>query len=446
MSLMDLSARALAAMVRKGETTPHAALIAATTRFEARNPVINAVCLMNPSAGAEADSVAARLAEGEDLPLAGVPVLIKDNIWVKGLRIANGSRLYADRIAPKDAEAVTRLRRAGAVILGIAACSEFACKGATSSPLHGITRNPVNPALTPGGSSGGSVAGVAGGIVPLALGTDAGGSTRRPPAHTGLCGMKPTQDLIPYGPSFDEPVWGISVICPITRDMDDLALAMAVLAGIDSTPALTPTTLAASLDFGTGQVLDADVAQNFASVIKALRAGGITVQEAQITWPDGITGQDIQPLQYAGLAQMYGEAWRATPDLFDPALAEQIDKGLALKGTDVAKAHQVSHQMRETLRAALDHHGFIATPTTPCPAWPAEQNAPASIGGKPALPRDHAAFTPQINHAGVPALSIPCGTSSAGLPLGLQLIAPAGADGALIGLAQHIETLLKEIP
>ena len=134
---------------------------------------------MNPDARAEADAIAYRLEAGDDLPLAGVPVLIKDNIWVKGLRIAQGSRLFADHIAPEDAEAVTRLRQAGAIILGIATCSEFACKGATLSPLHGITRNPIDLSRTSGGSSGGSVSAVAAGIVPLALGTDAGGSTRR---------------------------------------------------------------------------------------------------------------------------------------------------------------------------------------------------------------------------------------------------------------------------
>ena len=444
MSLLDLSARALAAAIRRGKATPRAVAEDARARAEARNPAINAICLMNPGLMDEAETVAARLAAGEDLPLAGVPVLIKDNIWVKGLRIAQGSRVYADHIAPEDAEAVRRLRRAGAMILGIATCSEFACKGATFSPLHGVTRNPVDPALTPGGSSGGSVAAVAAGIVPLALGTDAGGSTRRPPAHTGLCGMKPTQDLIPYGPSFDEPVWGISVICPIARDMGDIALAMKVLAGITPVPGMP--TLAASADFGTGQVLDAGVSANFTAVLSRLRAGGLRIKDAAITWPGGTKGQDIQPLQYAGLAQIYGDIWRKTPEVFDPALSAQIETGLALSGVEVAAAHQAAHRMRETLRAALDRYGFIVTPTTPCAAWPAEQAAPTHIGGTPAQPRDHAAFTPQINHAGVPALSIPCGTDGNGLPLGLQLIAPAGADAALIGLAQNLEPALREIP
>lgn len=443
MSVLDLSARALAEAVQRGETPPQAVAAETLERAKARNAAINAICHWNPAFEAEAAEVAARLAAGETLPLAGVPVLIKDNIWVKGLRVAQGSKLFADHVAPEDAEAVKRLRDAGAMILGIAACSEFGCKGATNSPLHGITRNPVNPDMGPGGSSGGSVAAVAAGIVPLALGTDAGGSSRRPPAHTGLCGLKPTQDLIPYGPSFDEPVWGISVICPIARDIGDIALAMDVLAGI-SPDAPGTIRIAVSSDFGTGQAIDAEVAANFEAVLAALRAANVTLDPLHIDW-GGIKGHDILPLQFAGLAQAYGDIWRDTPDIFDPVIAQQIETGLALRGVEVAAAHQVSHRMKTTLRDALRRHGVIATPTTPCPAWPADQFAPQTIGGAPAAPRDHAAFTPQINHAGVPAISIPCGRTRDGLPLGLQLIAGAGQDAALIELAQSLDPILKQI-
>jgi aspartyl-tRNA(Asn)/glutamyl-tRNA(Gln) amidotransferase subunit A len=207
-----------------------------------------------------------------------------------------------------------------------------------------------------------------------------------------------------------------------------------------------PLDIAVSEDFGTGQPLDPDVKANFETVIKAMASAGVQVSHAQINWPNEIKGHDIQPLQYAGLAQMYVDVCRKTPDLFDPAIAGQIETGLSLSGVQVAAAHQVSHQMRQTLRAALDRYGVIATPTTPCAAWSAELNAPTEIGGRPAQPRDHAAFTPQINHAGVPALSIPCGSDSQGRPLGLQMIAQAGRDGALIALAQQVEPILKEIP
>jgi len=118
---------------------------------------------------------------------------------------------------------------------------------------------------------------------------------------------------------------------------------------------------------------------------------------------------------------------------------------MALTGPQVAAAHQASHRMRDTLREALERYGVIATPTTPCPAWPAELDAPTHIAGQPAGPRDHAAFTPQANHAGVPAISIPCGTDPNGLPLGLQLIAKAGCDAELIGIAAALEPALKDL-
>ncbi|MEM9431555.1 MAG: amidase family protein, partial [Pseudomonadota bacterium] len=218
--------------------------------------------------------------------------------------------------------------------------------------------------------------------------------------------------------------------------------AMTVLAGVS--PGRAAPSVAVSADFGTGQVLDGPVADRFETVCARLQTGGVATHAATIEWPGGVRGHDVLPLQYAGLAHLFGDIWRERPEIFDPALARQIETGLTLSGTEVAAAHQVSHRMRVTLRAALDRHGVIATPTTPCAAWPTEEDAPAEIGGLLAGPRDHAAFTPQANHAGVPALSLPCGTTAGGLPLGLQLIAPAGRDADLIALGLRLEPLLGE--
>lgn len=444
MTVLDLSAKDIAAQVQSGAVTPQAVAEAALARAHTRNPAINAICAINPAFMAEAEIVAHRLAAGEVLPLAGVPVLIKDNIWVKGMNISQGSLLFADFIAPEDAESVALLRAAGAMILGISTCSEFACKGVTNSPRHGVTRNPYDLALTPGGSSGGAVAAVAAGIVPLALGTDAGGSSRRPPAHVGLVGLKPTLDLVPDGPGFSEPVWGISVICPIAKNTGDIALAMQVLTGI--TP-VEPGDIQIGFapSFGLSQVLEPDVAANFAQVIAAIKTAGGSTQEAELNWTVPVPSSAIMPLQFAGLAHLYGNDWLTRPQLFDPDIGKQIETGLKLTGTEVAAAHQASHQIKQTLCTALDRYGVIATPTTPCPAWPADQLAPSTIAGKPAEPRDHAAFTSQINHAGVPAISLPCGFDRNGLPLGLQLIAGAGQDAMLLGLAQRLEPILAPL-
>ncbi|WP_370050093.1 MULTISPECIES: amidase [Salipiger] len=442
MTLMDLSATALAARVRAGETTPTEVAAAARARADARNPGLNALTVINPSLESEAAEVTERLNAGADLPLAGVPVVIKDNIWVKGLPITQGSRLFASFVAPEDAEAVRRLRVAGALILGIATCSEFACKGVTNTPLHGQTRNPVDPRLTTGGSSGGPVAAVAGGMAPLALGTDAGGSSRRPPAHTGLYGFKPSLDLVPYGPGFDEPVDGISVICPIARTLDDITLAMSVLAGLPPASPLAGK-LAWSADFGLGQRLDAELETALDDAIAGLAAQGLPLTQAAPDW-EGLDGGAVMPLQHAGLARLHGAAWRAAPDALDPDLAAQIEAGLALSPSAVATARDASARMGEILTAFLTEYSALIVPTTPCPAWPVDQIAPQSIGGAPCAPRAHAAFTPQANHAGCPAITLPFATTRAGLPLGLQLIAARGQDAGLLATAGTLMAMLAQ--
>ncbi len=440
MNPMDHSATALAAKVRAGEVSPLEAARAARARVDERNPGLNALTLVNPALEDEAAAVAARLAAGEQLPLAGVPVVIKDNIWVKGLPITQGSRLFADFIAPEDATAVGLLRKAGALILGIGTCSEFACKGLTNTPLYGKTRNPIDTSLTPGGSSGGPVAAVASGMVPLALGTDAGGSSRRPPAHTGLYGLKPTLDLIPYGPGFDEPVDGISALCPIARDIEDIALAMSVLAGLPEAGPFTGP-IAFSPDFGTGQRLDKEVACAFDAAISRLAAAGFTLKPDAPEW-HGLTGASVLPLQYAGLARLFGDAWRAQPEAIDPDLGAQIETGLALSEADIAAARSASARMSEILNGFLGTVDALIVPTTPCPAWPVDQLAPSLIGGEPCAPRDHAAFTSQCNHAGCPAITVPFATTEAGLPLGLQIIAARGRDAELIATARTIMAVL----
>ncbi|OSP54575.1 amidase [Pseudoruegeria sp. SK021] len=440
MNPMDLSARALAEAVQRGQTTPRAVAEAALARVAERNPLLNALCLVNPALIEDADTITARLAAGEELPLAGVPVVIKDNIWVKGLRITQGSRLFADFIAPEDARAVASLRRAGAMILGIGTCSEFACKGLTNTPLHGITRNPTDPSLTPGGSSGGPAAAVAGGLAPLALGTDAGGSSRRPPAHVGVVGFKPGQDVVPYGPGFAEPFDGISALCPITRDVDDAGLMFRVLGGAAPRDH-GPLRIACAPSFGMDAALDNSVADNFAQIVRLLRDSGHLISETAPLWPHGITPAATMPAQWAGLADLYGARWQREPDLFDPDLGTQIEQGLAQTDAQVQQARDAGRLMGQTLRTFLTTCDILITPTTPCPAWPVGLLGPTMIGGHPASPRDHAAFTPQVNHAGVPAISILCGTTDDGLPLGLQLIASKGHDNALLGAALSLEKL-----
>lgn len=447
----------IAAAVNGGRSTARAEAAKALARIREFDGTINAFTSVDPAdVAARASAVDARIAAGERLPLAGVPVAIKDNIWVKGRRITQGSNLFRDFIAPEDAEAVARLVAAGAVIVGIANTSEFAAKGQTTNLLHGATRNPWNTAMTPGGSSGGPVAAVASGMVPFALGTDAGGSSRRPPAHTGLVGLKPSFGVVPYGPGFEEPFFDISCICPITRTVAEATAVFDVLAGPS---AIDPHSSVISPDGGEDPLtmriayspkwgLDVPVEPSVTAVMEAcaerLERAGFTVVRSDPSWPTGAAEAGLGAIQQSGLAALHGEAWMREPGLIDPDLGAQIEAGLRLAGTDVAKALLLSEQVAISGAKFFLDNGLSAAigPTTACAAWPVELLGPTEIAGVPVGPRGHAVFTPLFNHTRQPAISIPCGLDPSGLPLGLQIVMPRGRDRDLLRLAEAIEAKL----
>ncbi|HEY5796569.1 MAG TPA: amidase [Bosea sp. (in: a-proteobacteria)] len=454
----------IADSVRSGRSSARAQTTEALRRIAFLNSGLNAFVSVDPDdAMARADAADARAAAGEDLPLAGVPVAIKDNIWVKGRRITQGSHLFADFIAPEDAVAVTRLVAAGAVVVGIANTAEFAAKGQTTNLLHGATRHPLNLALTPGGSSGGPVAAVASGMVPFALGTDAGGSSRRPPAHTGLVGFKPSFGAIPYGPGFEEPFFGISCHCPIAWTVAEAALAFEVMAGpspldphsilieAEAAPNQRSLRLAFSPKWGLDVPVDPDVAACIAGVADRLSTAGLTIVARDPVWPAGAAETGLAPLQQAGLASLYGEAWRDKPERIDPDLGAQIAAGLGYRGTDVTDALLLSERVAVAASSFFADGGIDALigPTTPCTAWPVEKLGPDRIDGVAVGPRGHAVFTPLFNHSRQPAISVPCGVDTAGLPIGLQIVMPRLKDRSLLALAAQIETLLAspaEVP
>jgi aspartyl-tRNA(Asn)/glutamyl-tRNA(Gln) amidotransferase subunit A len=409
-----------------------------------RNPTLNALVAIDAQRSlAEAAQVDDRIAKGQHLPLAGVPLIVKDNIWAEGWPITQGSRLFADFVAPRDAEAVRLARGAGAIVIGIGACSEFACKGVTKSPLRGTTHHPLDAALTPGGSSGGNAAALAASMAPVALGTDAGGSSRRPPAHCGVVGFKPSQDLLPYGPGFAEPFWDVSVTAPMGRTVDDCALLFSVLGG-RMQQADRPLRLGYNPTFGIEAAIDGDVRDAIEGAVQSLKHAGWIIEPVEVTWPDGLSEEVLMPLQHAGLAMLYGERWRQEPELFDPDIGAQIERGLALPGTAVARALDQSHRLRGALDPMFASHDLLIGLTTPCTAWSHDRLGPETIGGKPAAPRDHAALTPRFNHAQLPALSMPCGTGRNGLPVGMQIVGPRGADTTVLAAALRVERILSE--
>jgi aspartyl-tRNA(Asn)/glutamyl-tRNA(Gln) amidotransferase subunit A len=458
------SARAAAAAVQSGAIGTRELAEVALARLHAVNPVLNAVVEGDPDwTLAQADAVAARLRRGDVLPLAGVPITVKDNLWVQGRRITQGSRLFERFVAPQDAWPVARLRALGAVIVGITNASEFACKGVTNNLVYGRTRSPWNPALTPGGSSGGAVAALAAGIGALALATDAGGSTRRPAAHCGLVGMKPTFGVVPCGPGFDEPNFGLSVIGQIARDVADAAWMLDLLVAHDphdwgSQPvALAPTAplldhspprdlrIAWSADLGCGLAIDTAVRERLEAAVQRLRDDGYRIVEAAPAWPDGIREYPLLKLQQAGLAALHGAALDEDATRIDPDLQAQIRAGRTFSAVEIAQVLLLREHLYAAFARFFDHHDLLLAPVAPVVSWPVEQLAPAEIGGRPAGPRGHAAFTPLFNYAQAPACAVPAGLVD-GLPVGLQIVGPRYADGRVLQMAAHVERLLGPSP
>lgn len=454
MTELPPSAQDIAANVAAGQVTAVEVARAALDRIGAAK-ALNAVVTIDPERTlTDAADVDRSARAGRPLPLAGVPVIVKDNIWVRGWRVTQGSRLFADFVAPQDAIAVERLRQAGAVIVGIGATSEFACKGVTTSELFGPTRHPHNPQLTPGGSSGGPATAVAAGLVPLAVGTDAGGSSRRPPAHVGIVGLKPSYGAIPYGPGFAEPFFGLSVIAPMAATAADVALAFEAMAGLDprdpdsaaitrDSSELSDLRIAFSPRLGLDVAVDQAIADGLFSVIARLSAAGLQTAQYDPIWPMGATEEAVMPLQQAGLAALYGKVFHEDPGLFDPDIARQIERGLSWSGAEIAAALGASAAIARAFAAFFTEVDLLLTPTVPCVAWPLTQLGPDMIGETPASQRGHAVFTPFVNHARLPAISIPCGTDPRGLPFGLQIIARRGQDRTLLGAAQQIEAMLR---
>lgn len=452
---MDLDAGAIAAGCHAGTLDPGAVAEACLQRIAARNPALNAVVGDAPATlAAEVDTLRARLARGERPPLAGVPVVVKDVVWVRGQRVTQGSRLFEHFVAPDDALAVARLRAAGALVVGMGNSSEFACKGVTTNRVWGPTRHPMDPSLTPGGSSGGCAVAVAAGLAPLALGTDGGGSSRRPPAHVGVVGFKPSFGAVPDPVGFPHAFVGLQVMAPIARTVADARRLFDAIAGPDPRDPQSvafaaeaprdPRTLriAYSPRLGLDVPVDDDVRHALDTAVERLQADGWQIARADPAWPAGADEAALMPLQHVGLAALFGDAWRADASRFDPDIARQIERGLQWSGADVARAREAGLQVAYALARFLGRFDLLLGPTAPCVAWPLDRLGPATIGGQAVEPRAHAVFTPFVNHAMAAAISLPCGRGRAGLPVGLQAIAARGRDTMLLDAAAAIEAVL----
>lgn len=420
-------------------------------RIEQLNPLLNAFCALNPAALDEARDSDRRIAAGAARsPLEGVPVAIKDNLLVAGMPASWGSAAFAGFMPERDEVPVARLRAAGAVLIGKTNTPELAARGFTASPTFGVTRNPWNRALTPGGSSGGSATAVAAGMVPLALGTDGGGSIRRPAAHTGIIGLKPGIGRIARGGGFLPINLDFEVIGLMGRTVADVDLLTRVMFGSDrSDPASRalpgPAGSAAEKPLRIGYVdrigdhpVDSAIRRSVAQAADQLRQMGHEIVPMAFPWSIDDFSRVWGAVLNSGIAGLR----RQNPERFARSQLEyqqQADAGDAMSAGELFLVMEEVARLRGLVGALFGGIDVVMTPCTAAQPWPAEAPYPDHIDGLPVGPRAHAIFTGWVNVSGHPAISIPVAPDDTGLPIGMQLIGDLGGEETLLALSRSYE-------
>lgn len=443
-----LGALELAAAYAAGTLTPLAVVEALGERIARLNPKLNALITINPAAREDAAAATARWAGDTPLsPLDGVPLTVKDHLNVKGLATTWGNRALAGRIAEQDELAVARCRAAGLLILGKTNVPEFTLEGYTDNALFGATRNPWNPALTPGGSSGGAVAALAAGLCPLALGTDGGGSIRRPASHTGLVGLKPSIGAVARAGSLPQVMLDFEVVGPLARTAADAEALYRVIEGPDrrdqgslwARPAASagPLRILYVPRFGE-QPLDPEIAESVGRAVAVLEGLGHRVTRGAL--PFGLAAVDrFWPMMGAAAV---AAIFAALPET-EPVAAERF-RALAAQGRQLPAADYLGgwegiRRFRERVSQAFEAVDIIITPSAAALPWPAAQPYPPEIAGRAVGPRGHAIYTGWVNACGHPAINLPAPPSAGGLPIGFQLVGAFGQDAQLLQLAADYE-------
>ena len=447
----DPGVAGLAALTRAGEASAVELVTAALDAAERLQPQLNAFMLITrEQALARARALDAQRAAGATLgPLHGVPVAYKDNVDTAGIGTTAGARIFRDRVPAVDAVVAQRLAAAGAVLIGKTHMHELA--GGMGHPDWGDPHNPWDLTRACAGSSSGSGAAVAARIVPAALGSDTGGSIRLPAHACGITGLKPTYGLVPR--TGVVPLsWSLDTVGPMTRTARDAALLLTAMAGHDRGD---PSSLREpAVDFAAG--LDLPVAglvvgvpvphpddfvgrEEAAAVAQAIRVlEGLGCRVVEIALPKMLDAWPIAvALMAADLADIVRVEARERPDDLGPWIRPLIRMGQALPAPDYIRAQRLRERYRSDVAAALRATGvdIIAGPTVPYPAWPLGCSE-VEVDGRtlPYVP-SVGTFTPPWNVTGMPAVSIPCGFSEGGLPLGLQLAGRPLEDGVVLRLA-----------
>ncbi len=468
----SLTISRLAALLAKGEVSPLEVTEAILSRIEAEDRELNTYITVD-AAGARAMAQAAgeRLKRGEATPLTGIPLALKDVMVTKGLRTTCGSRILANFVPPYDATVCARLRRAGAVFLGKVNMDEFAMGSSTENSAYGPTRNPWNRDYIPGGSSGGSAAAVAADLCTASLGSDTGGSIRQPASLCGVVGLKPTYGrvsrygLVAYASSLDQ-------IGPLTKDVRDAAILLQAIAGYDpkdSTSVNAPVPdyqewLGRDIKglkvgvprefFGAG--LDSEVETAVKQALTTLAGLGAELVEVSLPHTEyavavyyvlAVAEASSNLARYDGVKYGFRAEGQNLLDMYGQTRAQgfgaEVRRRIMLGTYTLSagyydayykKASQVRALIRRDFEAAFTQCQVIATPVAPTPAF--------RLGEKmddPLTMYLSDIFTISANLGGIPGISVPCGFSSLGMPIGLQLMGPVFGEPELLQAAYAFE-------
>jgi aspartyl-tRNA(Asn)/glutamyl-tRNA(Gln) amidotransferase subunit A len=450
---------ALVCDVRARRTSARALTEAALANVAALNPTLNAFCAVHPDdARAEADAVDKRLAAGDPVgPLAGIPLAVKDLEEVRGYVTTYGSELHVDDApATADSVLVARLRRAGCVVIGKTNTPEFGHKGVTDNRPFGFTRNPWNLEHSAGGSSGGSSSALAAGMIPLATGSDGGGSIRIPASVCGFTGFKASQGRIPLGGPKAPGANVLAVRGPMTLRARDLAVALDCVVGDDPTDifalpgpdvafraaldgANRPPAVVWTPNMGFADV-DSEVVDVCKSFVDRLAENGVRVIEREAIWSKDKEPNGSWFVLWATLRARAQGGLRGTPawDRIDETLRTMIEFGLSVSGVDYARAMDACHDLNQELEAAFVAAPLIVTPT--CSGIVPRQGASGGLVNG----RESAAWvtsTPAINMTRNPAGSIAIGRTRSGMPIGLQVIGRQRDDVGVLKALCYMEDL-----
>jgi amidase len=449
--LCDKTAVDLATLVQSGQLSARDLLVAHLERIEAVNPALNAIVTLVPERAAEwAAAADERQARGEPLgPLHGLPIAHKDLLMTEGIRSTSGSPLLANHVPRRDDLIVIRLRAAGAITVGKTNTPEFGAGSQTFNPVFGPTRNPWDTSKTPGGSSGGAAAALATGMLPIADGSDMGGSLRNPGNFCNVVGLRPSPGRVPTYPA---PLgWeSLSVLGPMARTVEDTALLLSAMAGPDPRAPISldapagrfaeplerdfkGTRIAFDPDLG-GLPMDPRVTAALEQGLPAFSSIDCQVDRAGIDW----TGADeaFQTLRAWTFASGFSSVPDEVLEKVKDTIRWNVAKGRALSGDDLSRAERLRTVLYQRLRRFMQEYEFLVLPVNQVPPFDVQLDYPEEIAGvRMETYIDWMKSAYFVTLTGHPAISVPCGFTPEGLPVGVQIVGRHRDDFGVLQLA-----------